>query len=260
MRAGSIIRRRDRPGSFAFIRVSSRTSRVSDPWSAPSPPVEPHPHLPRRGGSIRRPRASEGRSVPWISLVRSGGHQACPSGQCPQLPQEPALRAPQGRYRQRTADERGLVLAAPAAPGAAGLPPSTPDHDGGRDGRLHRADARTVGPHRVARRHDRRRRGNDGSHAGHHRPDDVQHRSRRDGRGCQPHVADHQSAHRRDILVDKAGDDAAAARQPPLLARAATSWKPSSIESLRIAARPGATKRTCCRCCCRRATRRPEPA
>ena len=38
--------------------------------------------------------------------------------------------------------------------------------DGGCDGRLHGADARALGPHGVARRNDRRGRGNDGPDAG----------------------------------------------------------------------------------------------
>ena len=62
---------------------------------------------------------------------------------------------------------------------------------------------------------------NDGVDAGDHRPDDVQHRSRRGRRDRQPHMADHQSAHRRDVLVDEAGDGAAACRESALLARPA---------------------------------------
>ena len=75
------------------------------------------------------------RPAPWLPHHEPCGRPPRPAGQRAQLSQEPALRQAAHIARQRAVDERGRILAPPAAHRPAGLSSPAGRDAGRRDGR-----------------------------------------------------------------------------------------------------------------------------
>ena len=126
-------------------QASAGTARRAAPWHAARRAAESDRRVHGRRSPLRRGQLLQDRSAARLPRHQPRRHSSRAAGQRAQLSQEPALRQTAGAARQRPADQRGRLLAAPAPHRAAGV--SSPAHRGaGRcDGRCGTGCRRALG-------------------------------------------------------------------------------------------------------------------
>ena len=198
--------------------------------------------------AIRRRRLLQDRSAARLPHHEPRRHSSRPAGQRAQLSQESALRKAADVSRQRPADERGRVLAAPAAHRAARLSPSAYGGAGRRDGRCGQRRRGQVAVARVSRTAGGCRRRDDAAHAHRRGPGAARRRPRSVHVDDRPGVDDHQSARRRELLVARIHRQAADAEVPAVPGRARGAARRGRSRDRRAPAQPVRRAPICCPC------------